>query len=352
MANESKGETQAGMGEILKTISDKSTIENLFSEPSRLLQDLRNSYESGDYTQAIEKGRQTLGLLNEHREKFEKVGLAFSIAAADAWLSNFREAGVNIRETEELLTESKSNFSKGDFTKTDKALEEVTKRISKLQSEQVNVARKNLETTRQFIENIKIIGANVTDAENILSQAIAAFEDHNYVYVARLSSEAKENAKVARKNRIQAISEALLITRSLIDETKSVGVDITEPEKIYNRAKAAFDADDYKKCQELNREAEQLALELQDAQIAKVMQLKSRREAQPVAGTMVSPVEQQPQAGYPAQQVYPASTTGYGAQPQASGEGQCRNCGSQMRYIEKYNRFWCNQCRMYGPKRQ
>lgn len=352
MVDESEGESQEGMGEILKTISDTNTIENLFSEPSRLLHDVRNSYETGNYTQAIEKGRQTLGLLNEHREKFEKVGLAFSIAAADAWLSNFKEAGVDISGTEDLLTESKSNFRKGDFTKTDKGLEEVTNRMSKLQNDQINVARKSLETTRQFVENIKMIGANVTDAENILAQAIAAFEDNNYVHVARLTSEAKENAKGARKNRIQAISEALLITRSLIDETKNVGVDITEPEEIYNRAKAAFDADDYKKCQELNREAEQLALELQDAQIAKVMQLKGRRDSGPVGGTTVSPAGHQPQAGYPTQQGYTPPTTGYGAQPQASGGGQCQNCGSQMRFIQKYDRFWCDQCRLYGPKRQ
>ena len=29
----------------------------------------------------------------------------------------------------------------------------------------------------------------------------------------------------------------------------------------------------------------------------------------------------------------------------------CPFCGSQMRFIEKYSRYWCNSCQKYAPKK-
>jgi DNA repair exonuclease SbcCD ATPase subunit len=127
----------------------------------------------------------------------------------------------------------------------------------------------------------------------------------------------------------------------VIDESKDVGVDTSEPDEIYEEAKSAFKNEDYKRCSELNKAAEEKALQLQDEHIQRVLALKEKRtellekKAEMEKAEEEATVQEEPAAA---------------GEPEER-EDLCPTCGAEMRYVEKYNRHWCRDCKKYGPKK-
>ncbi len=337
--NESKSED-----EITKLVDDKEAVNTIFNGPTGLLKDLMDSYGNRSYASTLENGGKVLSMMEEPTKEFIKAGMAFSISAAAEWVSNLAEVGVDVSEVEGLVSEAREQFIGEKFSDVDQTISKVKNIIPNLEAEQSDAANISISSTEQLVEEAKDIGAAVHSAERALQQAKNALEAENFLEVARFAKEAKESAENAKEQRIKTISDALIFTRSVIDESRDVGVDTSEPDSLYERAKTAFDRGDYKKCSELNREAEDMALKLQDEHIQKVMQLKEKRAS--VLEQRAALEEEQQAAEEGAVEAAP-SITPSGEKP----EDICPLCGSQMRFIEKYSRYWCNSCQKYAPKK-
>lgn len=316
--------------ELSKLIQDTETLLSIFNEPTNLLKDLKESYERKSYSNTIENASKVLTMMEQPTEKFIKYGTAFSISAAGNWVSSLREVGVDITQAEELLSKATEQFIVGDFQQANQIMNEVKEIIHNLEGEQRGAAEKGISSTEKLVEEAKGIGANVDEAERNLQQAKNFFETENYPEVARFLGQAKEEAEKARQKRIQSVSDALLFTRSVIDESKEVGVDTSEPETLFKDAKAAFGAGDFAKCSELTKQAEEKALQLQDLHIQKVLELKEKRAT----------IETRRQETVSEQTEKPETS-----------EENCPTCGQTMRYVKKYNRHWCRNCKKYGPKK-
>jgi hypothetical protein len=331
--------------EITKLVSDKEAVNTIFNDPTNLLKDLMDSYGNKNFANTLDNGGKVLSMMDEPTQKFIKAGMAFSISAAVEWVSNLAEVGVDVSEVQGLVSEAKEQFLSEKFSDADKTISKVKDIIPNLEAEQTDAANVSISSTEELVEEAKNIGATVHGAERALQQAKNALEAENFLEVARFAKTARESAENAKEQRIKTISDALIFTSSVIDESRDVGVDTSEPDKLYDRAKTAFEMEDYKKCSELNKEAEDLALKLQDEHIQKVIQLKEKRAS---IIEKRATLETAPQA---------AGETGAVAEgrvippPGEKPEDICPFCSSHMRYIEKYSRFWCNSCQKYAPKK-
>lgn len=335
MDEETENREIKNQDEITKLLEDMEAINAVFNEPTNLLKDLMDSFGNKSYKNTLENGSKVLDIMDEPTQKFIKLGMAFSISAAGQWVSTFGEVGVDISKVEDLLSEAREQFLGGNFPKVNETIHEVRNIIPQLEEEQKEAANDGITSTERLIEEARNVGASIENAERSLQQAKSALEIENYLEVARHIKEGKESAEKARQKRIQSVSDALLFTRSVIDESRGVGVDISEPETIYKEAKAAFGEGDFQKCSELTKKAEEIALRLQDEHIQKVMELKEKRASMEVEKAKVVAAEE-------------TVETEVEKEPT---EDNCPSCGSTMRWVNKYNRYWCKSCRKYAPKK-
>lgn len=315
--------------ELSKIVGDFESVDSIFRQPMGLLKDLQDSYGRKNYATTLEKGRQTLGMMDEPSKMFVKAGIAFSISAALEWVLSLGEVGVDVGKAEALITKAREHFTKEDYEKASKTLTDVEGMMRDLEVQQVEVAQAKISACEKLVSEVRDLEATVHNAEIALQKAKTSFETQNYTAVARLTNEATEAAERAREHRIQTISDALLFTRSIIDESKEVGVDTTEPDGLYEKAQEANDNGNHAECSELTKQAEDLALKLQEEHIQKVMALKDKMEAmkkEAVERREAPPVEEK-------------------------AEDTCPFCDQSMRWIDKYERFWCNSCQKYAPKK-
>ncbi len=318
--------------EISKLVEDKEKISTIFNTPEDLLKDMTESFQNESYTKILESSKDILSLLEEPSKQFVKIGMAFSISSAAKWVSPMGEVGVDISRAEELINKAKEQFSDGDYHSVDETIAQVRDMIPKLEEEQKNMAGDYILSTEILIEEVEKTGANVEAAKRLLAQAKSALESENYQEVLKFTLDAKQTAESAKDSRIQTISDGLLFTRSVIEESKNVGVDISEPEALYREAKSAYAKGEYEKCSKLTKEAEEKALKLQDEHIQKVLELKEKREAIQREKEKLEPPKE------------PQKTT--------KEQENCPTCSGPLRYVEKYDRNWCKECKKYAPRKK
>lgn len=333
MEDETEQDEIENVDEISKLTQNAEVLETIFKEPTTLLREMQDSLEKRSYTNTLEDGKKVLEIMNEPMNEFMKMGMAISISAASRWASTLGEVGVDISQVEELIAQAREQFTAHDFKETDETIGKVRELIPRLENEEKTVANEALTQAEQLIEKTRDIGASVTSAERALNQAKNLMEVGNYPQVARLTTEAKEEAEAAKKQRIQTTSDALLITRSVIEESRDIGVDTNEPEALFRKAKKAFGKGEYAKCAEYNKQAEELALKLQDVHLERVIQLKEKREA--MKKERVTTQTKQPES----------------EKKKEESQEICPTCDTEVRFVTKYNRYWCKECKKYTPKK-
>jgi hypothetical protein len=386
-------------GEIKKILEDASNPASLFSDLMGKIKEAKSLFEKKDFDGAIGQSRDSLDLIQASRNKFLSISMGYSITASTELISQISKSGVPIKEAEDLISKVTEHLLSEDFEKAHEGIGNLLEIINKLKEKQVASSKKIIDSFKKLIEEVKGIEADTSEAEAILKKAEGALNGKNYVEVADLVKQGKESAEKVRETRIQTIKDALAKTRSLIDESKSIGVDVSKPDKLYKEADEAFKSKDFKKCFELNEEAAKTAAELEEAQIKKVMEVQERRKTrEKEAGTKAeagtgkevqkaaaakaqeeikaeagivsrgfdmeeAPAEEEEDdgPGLPEMKVISPDTgtakpaaakpaqPGAKPAPQAGNQAvMCSTCGSIMRYIEQYSRNWCDQCQKYA----
>ncbi len=317
--------------EISKLTQNTDALATIFSEPTTLLKEMFDSFENKSYTIALEDGKKVLEIMESPMKEYMKMDMAVSISAAARWSSSLKEVGVDISQIEELIAQARENFASHDFKEVNENIEKVREMIPDLEEAQKDIARNRITTTEEIIEGARGTGASLTKAERALEQARNFLDVGNYTQVARLTEEAQDEANASKKQRVQTTSDALLFTRSIIEESRDIGVNIKEPEALFKKAKKAFGKGDFAESAELNTQAEDLALKLQDEHMDKVMQLRQKRENQKKETNLQKREEDNKEKEEP--------------------DETCPTCDSTVRFVKKYNRNWCKECKKYTPKK-
>jgi tetratricopeptide (TPR) repeat protein len=132
-----------------------------------------------------------------------------------------------------------------------------------------NMDKSNLEQqlqeTKQLLENIKSMGADVQSAEIIISQAEQALENQNLDIAKALIDSTINTAKLIRQQHfIQAASILFSSLQRSIVGLEGAGREVNYIKDLYNKAKEKFDTGQYEEAMDYIKTAEDMAHDLKE----------------------------------------------------------------------------------------
>ena len=331
-----KDQDQRYLAEIEKILKDFKKQGPIFDKANELLQKMQNHFTEGNLGGTISDGVAGSDVIEDMTNRFEKVRKAFVIYAFRQLISDVKESGIDIGEDETLVLKATDHFHKGEEEDLGDILKEIANRAEILQKEQARKMKELISGVEEFINQTKDLGVDIREPIELLLKAKDAFDSNKFKKVSYFATKAKKAAEDTRKDRIQGISDSLLFVRTILDDAIDIGADVSEAEKLYSQAKTAFEEEKYDECKTLIKEAEQLALELQDAQIRKALELRKRREPEEVVEVKPEATASRgrffPADSRPSNQTYPRTTISPSKMPaqQRRRKTKCPNCGQNF----------------------
>jgi DNA-directed RNA polymerase subunit RPC12/RpoP len=337
------------LGEVEKVLKDFKNKGAIFAKANERLNSMQGNFQEGNFGGTISLGIKSSGLINDISERYENVRRAFIIISFRQLLADVKESGIDIGEAESLVASASESFHNHETEDLDGILQEIAEKSEFLQKEQLKNIKDAIYAVEEFIAQARELGADVKKARDLLRNAEDAFDAKKFKKVHQFLDKARQAAEEARRDRIQGLSDSLLFVKTILDDARDIGADVSEADELYTKAKAAFDEEDYGECKVLVKEVEQLALKLQDNQIKKAMNLRLRREG---AGTDIGEevVEVEPEAaaapprargipryrrptmpGYPQDAYQPTQRPTAAMPPQERmRKTKCPNCGQRF----------------------
>lgn len=362
----SEGKDEGYLAEIEKILKDFKSRGPIFDKANELLEKMQSNFSEGNLEGTISDGVAGSGIIEDMTNSFEKVRKAFIIYAFRQLIGDVKESGIDIGEAETLVLKAADHFIKGEDKDLEVVLQEIAAKTENLQKEQAKKIKELISSVEEFIDQTKDLGADTNEAREFFRKAEEAFDSKIFKKVSYFAAKAKKATEDARKDRIQGLSDSLLFVKTILDDAKDIGADVAEAEELYSKAKTAFEEENYGECKTLIKEAEQLALQLQDAQIRKALELRRRREPEeePITDLGKEVVEVEPEAAAKPQRrhfgAYPRPSTGRYSQtpmqlPQTPTQPRmrktkCPNCGQSFPVMGGKGpiRIECPYCGMRG----
>ncbi len=368
-----EGRTDEFLGEVERTLKDFKDQGSIFDKAGGLLQRMQGNLNEGNLEGTISHGVKGSGLIDDMARNYEKVRRAFIIFSFRQLISDVKESGIDVGDAEIIVTKAAAHFHHGEDVELDYVLKEIAEKAEYLQREQARKMKKLILALEEFIDQARDLGADTREAREFFHKAEEAFDSMTFKKVGYFVTKARKATEDARKDRIQGISDSLLFVRTILDDAGEIGADTAEAESLYSQARTAFKEEDYIKCKGLIKDVEQLALQLQDAQIQKAMKLRKLRvgEKEPVGDLGKDVVEVEPEVVTTAERPrfsrpFPPmqpSRDSYAIHPQMQPQMQpqmpdqqrtrkarCPNCGRRFPIITGKGpvRVECPHCGMRG----
>jgi len=303
-----KDELEEVKGEIVKTAEavrlpplEDSTVDPAlkqalslevdFDHCEDLLDQARMRFEEKNFEGALSAAVEARESAEKCRKEMENSTLAYAILSAQHLVEECGKAGRDVEKAADILRMAKRLFREGDTGEMNGQLKELEAVSRSLFSAEVQRARDEIHRTQEVMRDISNLGADVRKAEEMLSEARDALKRSEYKRSLEHSARAIEMAETAKQERLRNIEEAIPGTVLIIEEAKHVGADISEAERLVSKAKTAFASKEYLLASELVKRAERAAMESQQNQILRAMELRRRQveKAQAIV-TQIEPV--------------------------------------------------------------
>jgi hypothetical protein len=234
--------------DILHAEESLSDINSLYLE--------KNFKEIGDKIKNI---RELLVKLEEDRY-IERANdaIAYSKALVKYIKNNIKDIGGRLKQPEDIVKTAEDEFKNKEYLRAEQTALESQRAVENIKHSNLDQflfvfrqlqAEEMLNQTKTVISNIKKLGMDLADSDELIKQAEAAFKnDETYNKAQELLTEAKIKAhekenKFQEKNASSAISAA----ESLIITLKQNGVDVDSANKFLNQAKTALEIREFKK---------------------------------------------------------------------------------------------------------
>ncbi len=349
--------------EVEKILKDFRKRNSIFDAANELLQKMQTNFGEGNLEDTISEGIATPGMSEDISKNFEKVRKAFVIYAFRQLIGDVRDSGIDVGEARDLAQKAAEHLHNAEMNELDTILDDISTTANHLTKEQAKKMKELISTVEEFIVQTRDLGANVKDAKELFDKAEEAYDSKIFKKVSYFATKARKASEDARADRIRGISDSLIFVRTILNDARDIGANVGEAEEIYTEADLAFKMENYKECKVLIKEVEQLALQLQDDQIKKALNLKKRREPDEeakgedvveVEAEIVSPPQRRFMRATPSpySQTFPRTPMSPPRRPPPSGvrKTRCPNCGESfpIRGGKGPQRIECPSCGMRG----
>jgi hypothetical protein len=260
-----------------RLISQKKNLDLSLDDLEYNLEQIRMRFEERNYGSALFNSLGVREVASDKMKELERYIWTYTILSAEKIIENCSMIGANTDSVVRLLISAKDVYKKDEILGNRALIEDLQTKASELLKKEVENSRINLEKREKFVEEIKNLGAKVSESEEVLRRGWESIERNDCLGAMEHADKAVELAKATKAVRIEEIKNAIPLTRSLIEEAKQLGSDVTEAEKYLSQAEDALARGDYLLCAELSKRAEQNTIELQSTQIRKAMELRQRQ---------------------------------------------------------------------------
>jgi hypothetical protein len=232
---------------------DVTSIENMLAKS-------KSAFEDGDYlsTQTITEDIQKM--MDKLRKPFQTQISSNNINTAQTYITEVKEFGAEVSEAEDILRDAKSLFESEEFeqaeSKANEAME--TARTAK-RKKQAEMLKEPFEESKTFINNVKSIGTDVSDALGFLQEADDALHKLDIEIAEELIARARNVAEEARDKYLMDIAnEAIALTEKQLEEAEELGVDTTDVKRMLTQAMEMFEDHEYIKAEQYASNASDL----------------------------------------------------------------------------------------------
>lgn len=258
-------------------ISQRKNLDLSLDDLEYNLEQIRMRFEERNYGSALANSLGVRAVAGNKMKELERYIWTYTILSSEKIIEDCSKIGADTDSVVRLLVSAKDVYKKDDIAENSALMEDLQAKVNELLQKEVTNSRDKLVKREKFVEEIKNLGAKVTESEESLRRAWESLERNDCLRAMEYADKAVEFAKATRAMRIEEIRNAIPLTRNLIEEAKQLGSDVTEAEKYLSQAEDALDRGDYLLCAELSKRAEQNTIELQSTQIRKAMELRQKQ---------------------------------------------------------------------------
>jgi len=247
-----------------------------FNTLLQYLETLPKTFDKKDYALALYQVMAAERISERVFSGWHSWTVAWIISASEKMIEELESTGYNMKEQRHLLKVAKRAFGDDLQESMRESASALTlqKSVSAAFEGRMSDVDERLTMLEGEIANISEIGANISDASQLLVSARNMLLKYDHLGAEKRILEAESSIEMAKTERIQQINDYFPRVESLIEDGSSLGADMSEAEHLLKLARESFSREDYLMTSELLGKAEAGALEGQEEQIKKAMNLR------------------------------------------------------------------------------
>jgi hypothetical protein len=346
-------EENAQLNETLNSVKDETAELSALND---LLTKMEPAFESDNCADLLGYIDEAISTGYSNFKKFQGIGLSLAILSSQRMIDSIKALDLSVDEAEKLLTQTKRHFLDDMYVEASEVVNKLRDLTPALQEKQRKRLSKMIRAVESTTASAGKIGANVRQAQNLLKEAKAHFDEDRFIECAEFVMKARDAIVKTKTEREALIEEAIDFVEELIQNAKGIGADVAAPSKHLAKAKSLFENRDFQMCMYTTIQAEEITTDLIRQQVDRALALQKSLEDR-FRAVATSPMYQQMKSRGP-QAEAGGVVSGEKEAVEEEQEGKeetekeekkypCQTCGNSLDYIEQYKRWYCYTCGKY-----
>jgi hypothetical protein len=164
------------------------------------------------------------------------------LTTAYSMIIEAKKIGLDVLTVEVLYQKAEEALELKRFEKAARYAAQSLDEIEEIRDESQRTAN-IIHLAGNYIQEAENIKADVTEAKKLLEKAFSELKNNEYISSIELG---KKCIRLAKKAKEQKVSESIALFQSIIDKSKTEGMDVSKAENVLEEAKIALEDEDYK----------------------------------------------------------------------------------------------------------
>ncbi len=264
-------ETVAEVAEFVKSTRSK---EIRGESAVKLLKNSRESLDSGKYQEAIALANKARSAITEERDEYLRSRVTEMVLLIKARIREAKDLGIDVKRVEAYTRKAERLYRARKFEESykvvvegDKGLEDALKQFKSQQAAQA------ISDLKGKLAIAGKEGVDTTVFDKKLAVVMKNYESGEFDAVTQMSKNliGEIDSQIHRTQMLEA-GQAITDANLLITDLKNYGIDVTDLDEQFQKARSAFDYSDYSRAREITQEIISRGLEEKERYLKKAVE--------------------------------------------------------------------------------
>ncbi len=262
----------AYIDEVRNVLLSVRTIGGNISTARPLLITAKKDINKKEFKEAVTRVRESVSTVKGVEDEYIEVLKVIVDSYLKYTLAS--SMGLNVAEMDEHLKNATVELNQKQFEKARKLAQKADFEVE-IAIEDFKTTSEDLAKARESLEESKKVGADVSEADFLLTKAIAAMEKNSFEVAQELFTDAATASDKARSKRV---GDLLQDARETIEEEEKKGISIGEGKRLLTDAEESYRRTDFATTIDLLNEAIEVMFEISKKQDMAQKQLQQAEE--------------------------------------------------------------------------